>query len=768
MEIIQIKENTFLLNTTHTSYMFCVNQYHHIEHVHYGDRVFLTDCEALRQKHQMPYGTTVTYNDEDPDYTLDRIPQEYGTYGMGDYKESCLELEDRHYCSTDFVFDSYEIRKESCKMNALPSAYGADETLIVRLKDEKMKLLLELYYGVYVKEDVITRRAVLYNQSGKDRVLHKVMSYCLDLCEHDLDVMDFSGAWDKEMHLSRHLLQRGTHTIQSRTGFSSAKQNPGFIVCQHHTTEEYGKAWGFNLIYSGNHYSSLSRDEYGIHHIISGINPERFHYTLKANESFETPEAVLSYSNEGLNTLSHHFHDFINEHIVRSDWKKKERPILINDWEAFGADFKKDQLVKLAKDAARLGIELFVLDDGWFSNRNDDAHGLGDYDCNEKKLPGGIKALSEEIHKLGMLFGLWVEPESVNIDSRLYRAHPEYALVEEGRGPVLSRHQLLLDLSKKEVRDYIVENVSRLIDENKIDYIKWDMNRHLNAISGEKNHEYILGLYDVLGRIFNRRKHVLLESCASGGNRFDLGMLCYSPQIWASDDTDAIERIDIQKGYSYLYPLSTLGAHVSATPHGQTLRKTPLETRFNVAAYGLLGYELDLSSLSQMEKDEIKHQVEYYKQHRKTFQYGTFFRMETEKEYESFAVTNAQEAIVSKFRRIVSAAPEYDKLIVPALNDESTYQITSRPYLHSLHSFGHLLNYVSPIKLDGNGHIITAVSKRKGMEAANQYYTASGAALKSGIYLNTLFLGTGYNKNIRIPLDYGSDMYEIREVKESE
>jgi alpha-galactosidase len=483
-----------------------------------------------------------------------------------------------------------------------------------------------------------------------------------------------------------------------------------------------------------------------------------------AHTSFSTPEAIMTYSDNGLNRLSQNFHDFINEHIVRSYWKKKERPVLINSWEGFGFDFKKDDLIKkLAKNAVKLGIELFVLDDGWFGRRNNDTRGLGDYDCNLKKIPGGISSLSDEIHKLGMQFGIWVEPEAINEDSALYENHPEFVIKEDDRQRIYGRHELLMDLSKPEVRDYIVENVSRLIDDNNVDYIKWDMNRQMNGVSGVFNHEYIKGLYEVLDRIFTPRGHVLLESCSSGGNRFDLGMMCYSPQIWASDDTDAIERIDIQKGLSYLYPISTVGAHVSASPHMQTLRHVPLETRFNVAAYGCLGYELDLSLLSPLDKVEISKQVAYYKKHRKTFQFGKFFRCDEEADYEVFEMLGEGEAITTKYRRMVHAVPMFDALYVYGLDKDKEYQINSKPYLHNLKMFGNLINFVSPIKVSSDNVVVNAISQFKGMEASIQEYSASGKALEYGIKLNSLFIGTGYNDNIRIPLDYGSDMYEITE-----
>ena len=764
MNTIEIKDNVFLLSTRNTSYFFYVNQYKHLEHLHYGCQVRMQDGEELALKRCLAYGSTILYK-EDSSYSLDQVAQEYGTYGRGDFKEASIELEADGSYTTEFLFDSYEIKDGEVRIPGLPSAYGADKTLIVHLKDEARKLQLDLYYTIYPEEDVITRRAVLINQSSRKYLLHKLMSFCLDLYEDGLQMMDFCGAWDKETHVNLRDIKRGTCSIGSRVGFSSAKQNPGFIVKRKDTNENYGKAWGFNLVYTGNHYSSVSKDEYGIHRIQSGISPERFVYELKKGASFETPEAVMTFSDKGLNNLSHHFHDFINGHIVRSDWKEKERPVLINSWEAFGMDFNKNKLVKLAKQGLSLGMELFVLDDGWFGRRSDDTKGLGDYDCNTKKIPGGIRSLSKEIHDLGMLFGIWVEPECINVDSKLYEKHPEYAIAEKDREMLFGRHQLLMDLTNPEVRDYIVQNVSDLIDKNKVDYIKWDMNRMMDGVSGAYSHEYIKGLYEVLDRVFTPRPHVLFESCSSGGNRFDLGMLCFSPQVWASDDTDPIERIDIQKGLSYLYPLSTVGAHVSASPHLQTLRQTPLETRFTISAYGCLGYELDLNLLSPVEKKEIKKQIAYYKKHRKTFQYGRFYRINEEEQYEQFEVS-ADETIVSKFRRIVHAAPIYDKLYALGLNDEEMYEIVSRPYLHNIRQFGNLINFILPVKIDANGHLMNEIGKRRGMDAAGQNYRASGAALRSGIYLNNLFLGSGFNDSLRIPLDYGSDMYEIKEMKQ--
>lgn len=767
MECVLINNNGFFLNTDNLSYVFGVDKYKHLEHVHFGSKINLNDFSALRLKRHIQFGTTVMYKQKDDVYSLDSVPQEYSTYGRGDFNEPAIEIEDDGSYTVDFLYDSYELKDGDIPIEGLPSSYGADKTLIIHLIDKVLNLKLDLYYAVYPKENIISRRCVLINDSDKQFTLHKLMSYSLDLCEHNLTMMDFFGAWDKETHVNYRNINNGTYTIGSRVGFSSAKNNPGFIIKKRKTTENNGSAWGFNLVYTGNHYSSVSKNEYGIVRIQGGISPDRFHYCLKPHTSFKSPETVMTYSDNGLNGLSHNFHDFINEHIVRSNWKKKERPVLINSWEGFGFDFKKDDLIKkLARNAQKLGIELFVLDDGWFGRRNNDTKGLGDYDCNLKKLPGGISSLSQEIHKLGMMFGIWVEPEAINIDSALYEKHPEYVIKESNHETVFGRNELLMDLTNPDVRDYIVENVSKLIDDNKVDYIKWDMNRLMNGVSGVYSHEYIKGLYEVLDRIFTPRPDVLLESCASGGNRFDLGMLCFSPQIWSSDDTDAIERIDIQKGLSYLYPLSTMGAHVSASPHMQTLRNVPLETRFNVAAYGVLGYELDLSLLSPLDKIEVKKQVDYYKIHRNTFQFGKFYRCDEESDYETFEVLNNNEAIVSKYRRLVHAVPNFDKLYVYGLDQETIYQINSKPYLHNLKQFGNLINFITPIKVNADSKIMETITQFKGMEASIQEYTASGKALEYGIQLNSLFLGTGLNDNIRIPLDYGSDMYEVVKKKE--
>ena len=449
-------------------------------------------------------------------------------------------------------------------------------------------------------------------------------------------------------------------------------------------------------------------------------------------------------------------HKFVTDHIVPEYWKSKERPVLYNSWEGCMFDFDQKRLLDLAKRAKNLGCELFVLDDGWFGARNDDRAGLGDYNVNTKKLPNGLSGLSQRIQKLGMEFGLWFEPESVNEDSDLYRAHPDWALTD-GYPAILGRHQLLLDLTKPEVRDYIVQNVSRILDTSGISYVKWDMNRHSVAV-GAKAHANILGFYDIMARIFKPRPHILLENCSSGGNRFDLGVLCYGPQVWCSDNTDPISRLTIQGSLSYLYPQSTFGAHVSASPHAQTLRSTPLSTRGNVSFFGCLGYELDLKHLAPIEVQEIKDQIEFYKQYRRLFQFGAFRRLKNGWQVSLEGVTAA-----GVFHALVEAAPGYEQLRLKGLDRNKRYRLRTRAQKIRIGQFAHLLKHVAPVSIDPNGAVLRTADKHYGLEDGVEGYRVSGAALTSGIMLQPLFRGTGYDNNQRTQGDYGSNVYLIEE-----
>ena len=452
-------------------------------------------------------------------------------------------------------------------------------------------------------------------------------------------------------------------------------------------------------------------------------------------------------------------HTFVNDHIIPRYWQNRPRPVLYNSWEGCVFNFNQHRLLDLANRAKDLGCELFVLDDGWFGQRNSDKAGLGDYAVNKKKLPGGMEGLSEKIRAKGMQFGLWFEPESVNPDSDLYRAHPDWALTD-GFDPVFGRNQLLLDLTKGEVRDYIVENVSHLLDSAKISYVKWDMNRHSIAL-GAKAHAFVLGLYDVLRRIFEPRPGVLLESCSSGGNRFDLGMMCFSPQVWTSDDTDPIERLAIQEGCSYLYPQSVMGAHVSASPHAQTLRATPFSTRANVAFFGCLGYELDLKHLLPVEIKEIKAQIAFYKQYREVFQYGVFRRTNL-----GWQVSDGNVTLTGVFHGLVHAAPGYEQLRLSGLEADARYRVTSLVQTIRVGQFGNLLKHVAPVNIDPNGQLLRLADRHVTLPGGAEELTVSGAALMSGIPLRPLFRGTGYDRNQRTQGDFGSDIYVAEKITE--
>ena len=757
---ITYDKGLFHLRTEHSSYMFRVTPQGQLEHLHYGAPVRDADAEALALKRTMPYGDSVLYPGGGAAYCLDVLPLEWSGAGRGDYRPSPVEfVTDSGSWTADFEYVGHTITPGSTETRCgLPTAYGGDMTLAVLLRDEAAGAELRLYYTTYPDEDVITRRAELVC-TGAGLSVRKLMSLSLDLAERDLKMTTFTGSWIREAH--RHdAAVEGTLINESRTGFSSNRANPGFILSERAADERHGRVWGFNLVYSGNHMSCVSADPRGTVRVMSGISPDRFEWRLGTGESFETPEAVMCFSAEGLGGMSRAMHDFVNRHIVRGPWAGRGRPVLVNAWEGFMFDFDAKRLLSVAKRAKAMGAELFVMDDGWFVGRDDDTGGLGDYEPDAKKLPEGVSGLAREVKKLGLGFGIWVEPEAVSPKSRLYAAHPDWAITEPGREPVYGRNELLLDLTRGEVRDYIVDSVTKLLDSAEISYVKWDMNRQMAGVGGAYSHRYILGLYEVLHRVFDARPDILFESCSSGGNRFDLGMLCFSPQIWASDDTDPIERLDIQRGLSYLYPLSTMGAHVSASPHAQTLRHTPLGTRFAVSCFGCLGYELDLRELSPVEMREARRQIEFYKKHRMTLQYGRLYRFDLPDGREAFSCVarDGAEAVTGHFRRLVHAAPAFEKLPADGLDAAALYEVESLPALLRISDFGGLIKHALPVKLRPGGAILRAADSLAGLRQNAERYTASGAALMDGIRLQNLFSGTGYDKALRLPGDFGSEI----------
>jgi alpha-galactosidase len=546
------------------------------------------------------------------------------------------------------------------------------------------------------------------------------------------------------------------------------------MIAERTTTEDHGKVYGFNLVYSGNHYEGVEVGNHDLIRVMTGINPHCFEWKLEKDEEFETPEAVMTFSCAGLNGASGHFHDFINNHIVRGDFKGKERPVLYNSWEACFFKFTQGGLVRLAKRAKALGVELFVMDDGWFGKRNSDKTSLGDWTANRRKFHRGLSPFIRKINRMGMTFGIWIEPEMVNEDSDLFRAHPEYAVRLPGRSPCYGRNQLVLDLCSPEVRDYLVKSIRSLLDSNPISYVKWDMNRHVtdmySASLGESQgaffHRYVLGLYDILTRIFAGKPQILLESCSSGGNRFDLGMLCHSPQIWASDDTDPAERLKIQTGLSYFYPLSTIGAHVSHAPHQQTLRSTTLPARFHMACFGDLGYEMDLKFLSFAEKKEIRKQVDFYKEHRLVLQYGRLYRFDAKKANRTDLLCVSKDrskAVSGHFQTISTASESNDILPLCGLDVEKKYSLRTFPVGISIKRFGALINFLLPVKLPPESFLIRLADRFYRLPDCVEKYEGTGSLFHAGIRLNNQFMGSWYNNQTRLVGDFGSHLYIIEE-----
>ncbi len=747
--MITFENGVAAITTEQYSYLMKINAWGLPEQLHFGGPVEKEDADSFSLRPGLGWGTAVLLEQGDPASCPEAMALNWSGSGRGDYRESPLELEGR---PTDFRYEGHRILEGIVPMEGLPQAKGPAQTLELVLTQKGAKL--HLYYTAF--PTALTRRAVLENTGEDPLYLTKFLSCCVDL-PGQLELSSFHGGWISEMQPERQPVGQARLVVESTTGFSSHKHNPGFLLSEPGATEESGRVYGFNLVYSGNHYAGIQRSAQGLTRVVQGISPDNFRMELAPGACFETPEAVLAVSENGFGGLSEAMHRFVNEHIVPAYWQDRSRPVLYNSWEGCMFRFDQGKLLSLAKKAKALGCELFVLDDGWFGKRNADNCSLGDYTVNKKKLPQGLSGLGKALKDLDMQFGLWVEPESVNVDSDLYRAHPDWALTDEFT-PLESRNQLLLDLTKPEVRDYIVQQVSTLLDTAPISYVKWDMNRHSVAL-GKRAHDYILGLYAVLGRIFGPRPEVLLESCASGGNRFDLGMLCYGPQIWCSDNTDPIERYRMQTSLSYLYPQSTFGAHVSAAPHAQTLRATPLSTRGNVAFFGCLGYELDLRHLLPVEEKAIRQQIALYKKHRRIFQFGRFRRIR-----QGWQLSGEKTTVAGLYYGLQPAAPGYEWLRLQGLHPRRRYRVEADPRALRIGTFGALVKHVAPVDLDPNGLVLRTADKHMSMGDSEFSCTCSGAALMAGIALPPRFRGTGYDKNQRTQADFGSDLYIITKL----
>ncbi len=803
------KNNIFLLQTPHTSWLFHILPSGHPEHLHYGSTLIgsqlyeslsagpaqdagdmLLQLEtALEEKHIYGGGNMIAYDQAHTNLCLEDLCLEMSSFGKGDIRDPFVEITHPDGSSTcDFLFEKAEITTGRKPLETLPGSYdegtdqGADpvQQLTVTMYDHGYGVHLELIYTVYPDCDVITRSArILYDGAQEDSVitLNRLMSTQIDFHDSGYRFTSFHGRWADEMQRSDALCMAGKVVNEElAAGESGSRSNPFVMISREGTSEDQGECYGMNLVYSGNHYEALSSNGYDKSRFVCGIQPTGFSWKLHGGEYFEAPEAVMTWSDEGMNGMSRHMHDFVRRHIVRGSWRDRERPILVNSWEASYFKFTQASLLNLAKSAKSAGIELFVLDDGWFGQRDDDHRSLGDWTENLKKLPDGLKGLSEKINALGMMFGIWVEPEMVNEDSDLFRAHPDWAIRVPGHAHSQGRNQMLLDLTRSEVQQYVIDAMSKVFSSGNITYVKWDMNRifsdtYSQALDADRqqevSHRYVCGLYHCMDELTKRFPDILFEGCSSGGNRFDLGILCYFPQIWGSDDTDAVCRIDIQHGYSYGYPASTIGAHVSASPNHQTLNRSPLETRFEVAAFGCLGYELNLCDLSDAEKKEIADQVAFYKEWRHVFQFGDYYRLD--KDRWMATEKDGSRAAVMMFRR--ESRPNRDTVTLTArgLNTDAAYHLTNRYVNVALKDFGSLINSMDlPVHVKQDGIMHDIANRFVTIHNEEENMTVSGCVLNGcGVRLKPFYAGTGFGNDggVRVCRSGDSRIYLLEALR---
>lgn len=689
--VYDASSKTFNLATSKNSYILKVLDSNHVAHVYWGKKIKAKNLDyVLRSKN---WGSFLTNTDNIDDFMLEMTPQEYPGYGSTDLRTPAVELQFSDGTSaTDFRYESHNIYAGKNKLNNLPATYVEDEneamTLELTLVDSLKNVKLILSYSVFEEFDAITRSVKIINESDEDVNINRILSANVDFRDSDYELIQLSGAWARERHIIRKEIRSGSQSIESRRGSSSHAQNPFMALVRKDTTEQHGEVYGFSLIYSGNFLANVEVDMYENARAQIGINPFDFTWLLKSKEEFTAPEAVLVYSNEGLTGMSHIYNCLYGKRLCKGKYRDEVRPILINNWEATYFDFNETKIKEIAREATNLGMELFVLDDGWFGKRDDDNSSLGDWFVNEEKLKGGLNKLATEINEMGLQFGLWFEPEMVSPISELYKEHPDWCIHIPGRNRSEARRQLILDYSREDVCNYIIEKISEVLSSAPISYVKWDMNRNMSEIGSAKlpanrqrevAHRYILGLYKVLEEITTRFPDVLFESCSGGGGRFDPGMLYYMPQTWTSDNTDAIERLKIQFGTSMVYPNASIGCHVSAVPNHQVDRITPIETRGVVAMSGNFGYELDITKLPESEKEIIKEQVKLYKEIRETIQFGKCYRLSSPFENNDvawmFISKDCEEVIVSFVRTLAKPNPKFISLKLVGLDESSDYEI---------------------------------------------------------------------------------------------
>ena len=630
---IYVENDLIILQMEKTSYVMAVSD-GYVGHLYYGKKLRHFPSRDILREGEYIYlsgrnGEKCTF--------MDGFPFEYGTSGSGDFRTSCIEVRnEKSFTGCDLKYKGYKIYNGKNKKNGLPSAFGSEEdTITLELMLEDVAGLVEvcLIYSIFKGLDVVVKSVNVRNVSGETIRLGRVLSSSVDFGYEDQDILTLNGSWAREHIADRRSIGHGRVSVSSTRGISSHQENPFMAILSRNTDETHGNSYGMALIYSGNFLAEVERTQHDRLRAVIGINPDGFDWTLEEGESFESPEAVITFSSEGIGEMSRQFHSFIKEHLIRSKYLYKERPVLINNWEATYFDFDEEKLLDIARYAKEAGIEMLVMDDGWFGKRHNETSSLGDWKPNTERLPDGVKGLCEKVNEIGLDMGIWFEPEMISPDSDLYRTHPDWAIKIPGREPAQARYQYVLDITREEVREYIYESIAAILRDSNIKYLKWDMNRPLTDIgseitkAGEIYHRYVLGLYELMERLVSEFPDLLLENCSSGGARFDMGMLYYSPQIWCSDDTDAIERLDIQEGTSLVYPPSSMGAHVSICPNHIVGRTTDLKTRGYVAMAGTFGYELDITRLSGEELEIIKEQIADYHKYSYLVREGDYYRL---------------------------------------------------------------------------------------------------------------------------------------------
>ena len=685
------EKKIFRLDTEKSTYVMGVSPEGFLGHIYYGDRLFMEADNYLLRMEEPPY--TPSVNKREKSAFLDFFPMEYPTGGIGDYRESCLNIRNAAgNMGCELHYTGHEIYKGKKGLKGLPASFATEdeaETLEITLKDADLDLEVVLSYTAFEKENVITRSVRVQNQGKEDLRIEKILSACLDMDNENFSMLSLHGTWARERHIQIGELHYGKQVISSARGESSHQEHPFIALVTNGTEQENGKVYAMHFVYSGNFMAETELCQFDNLRMTMGINPEEFSWLLTPGEEFQAPEVVIVYSGNGLGAMTRSYHDFYRNHLIRSKFKYEKRPILINNWEATYFDFNTDKLLDIAREAKKCGIEMLVMDDGWFGKRNSDNCSLGDWKVNEEKITGGLKHLVDEVNKIGLQFGIWFEPEMISPDSDLYRAHPDWAIQIQGREATQSRNQYVLDFSRPEVRDYAYECVASVLRSANIAYVKWDMNRQLSDLGSsylpkerqqELFHRYVLGVYELQERLVTEFPDLLLENCSGGGARFDPGMLYYSPQIWCSDNTDAVERLMIQEGSALIYPLSVIGAHVSDCPNHSVGRVTPFETRGHVALAGTFGYELDITKIPEEDRALIPEQTATYNKYRHLIQQGEYYRIASYREnhkYDCWALSSQdkKEVLVTYVQVLGVPNSHSRKVFLRGFDPKVTYRL---------------------------------------------------------------------------------------------